>query len=233
MEFLWNGLKEAFNLWIHGDAEIIEITLRTLAISAAATAVALLIGVPAGAVLALKRFRSRRFIVALVNTGMGMPPVVVGLVVAIFLWRSGPLGSLNLIFTPTAMVIAQFVIAVPLVVGFSMASIQSLNPRLLDQIVALGANRLQLLWLLAREARLGLLAALMAGFGAVISEVGASMMVGGNIMGMTRNIPTAIAMESHKGAFAQGVALGMVLLTLALALNFFLSSVRGKGYLRT
>jgi tungstate transport system permease protein len=169
MDFLWNGIREAFNLWIHGDAEVIEITLRTLAISAVATAVALGIGVPLGAVLALKSFWGRRFIVALVNTGMGMPPVVVGLLVAIMLWRSGPFGGLNLIYTPTAMVIAQFIIAVPLVIGFSLASIQSLNPRLLDQIVALGANRLQLLWLLVREARLGLLAALMAGFGAVIS----------------------------------------------------------------
>ena len=226
MEFLWNGLEEAFNLWIHGDAEIIEITLRTLAISAAATAVALLIGVPAGAVLALKRFRSRRFIVALVNTGMGMPPVVVGLVVAIFLWRSGPLGSLNLIFTPTAMVIAQFVIAVPLVVGFSMASIQSLNPRLLDQIVALGANRLQLLWLLVREARLGLLAALMAGFGAVISEVGASMMVGGNIAGETRVLTTATVLETSRGNIEIGIALGVMLLVLAYVVNLVVTGVQ-------
>lgn len=226
MEFLWNGLKEAFNLWIHGDAEIIEITFRTLAISAVATAVALFIGVPAGAVLALKQFRGRRFIVALVNTGMGMPPVVVGLVVAIFLWRSGPLGSLNLIFTPTAMVIAQFVIAVPLVVGFSMASIQSLNPRLLDQIVALGANRLQLLWLIVREARLGLLAALMAGFGAVISEVGASMMVGGNIAGETRVLTTATVLETSRGNIEIGIALGVMLLVLAYVVNLVVTGVQ-------
>lgn len=226
MEFLWNGLKEAFNLWIHGDAEIIEITLRTLAISAVATAVALFIGVPTGAVLALKQFRGRRFIVALVNTGMGMPPVVVGLVVAIFLWRSGPLGGLNLIFTPTAMVIAQFVIAVPLVVGFSMASIQSLNPRLLDQIVALGANRLQLLWLLVREARLGLLAALMAGFGAVISEVGASMMVGGNIAGETRVLTTATVLETSRGNIEIGIALGVMLLVLAYVVNLVVTGVQ-------
>ena len=226
MEFLWNGLKEAFNLWIHGDAEIIEITFRTLAISAVATAVALFIGVPAGAVLALKQFRGRRFIVALVNTGMGMPPVVVGLVVAIFLWRSGPLGSLNLIFTPTAMVIAQFVIAVPLVVGFSMVSIQSLNPRLLDQIVALGANRLQLLWLIVREARLGLLAALMAGFGAVISEVGASMMVGGNIAGETRVLTTATVLETSRGNIEIGIALGVMLLVLAYVVNLVVTGVQ-------
>ena len=147
MEFLWGGIKEAFNLWIHGDSEIIEITLRTLAISLVATAIALGIGIPLGAFLALRQFPGRRLVVALVNTGMGMPPVVVGLVVAVMLWRSGPLGGLGLIFTPTTIVIAQFLIAVPLVIGFSLASIQSLNPRLLDQIVALGASRLQLLWL--------------------------------------------------------------------------------------
>jgi tungstate transport system permease protein len=226
MEFLWNGLKEAFNLWIHGDAEIIEITLRTLAISAVATAVALFIGVPTGAVLALKQFPGRRLVVALVNTGMGMPPVVVGLVVAIFLWRSGPLGGLNLIFTPTAIVIAQFVIAVPLVVGFSMASIQSLNPRLLDQIVALGANRLQLLWLIVREARLGLLAALMAGFGAVISEVGASMMVGGNIAGETRVLTTATVLETSRGNIEIGIALGVMLLVLAYVVNLVVTGVQ-------
>lgn len=226
MDFLWDGIREAFELWIHGDAEVIEITLRTLAISAVATAVALAIGVPLGAVLALKSFWGRRFIVALVNTGMGMPPVVVGLLVAIMLWRSGPFGGLNLIYTPTAMVIAQFIIAVPLVIGFSLASIQSLNPRLLDQIVALGANRLQLLWLLVREARLGLLAALMAGFGAVISEVGASMMVGGNLAGETRVLTTATVLETSRGNIEVALALGFMLLLLAYLVNLVITGVQ-------
>lgn len=226
MDFLWDGVREAFDLWIHGDSEIIEITLRTLAISAVATAVALAVGVPLGAVLALKSFWGRRFIVALVNTGMGMPPVVVGLLVAIMLWRSGPFGSLNLIYTPTAMVIAQFIIAVPLVIGFSLASIQSLNPRLLDQIVALGANRVQLLWLLVREARLGLLAALMAGFGAVISEVGASMMVGGNIAGETRVLTTATVLETSRGNIEVALALGFMLLLLAYLVNLVITGVQ-------
>ncbi|HJN91697.1 MAG TPA: ABC transporter permease [Dehalococcoidia bacterium] len=226
MEFLWDGIKEAVNLWIHGDSEIIEITLRTLAISTVATLVALLIGVPAGAFLALKRFRGRSLIVATVNTGMGMPPVVVGLIVAVMLWRSGPLGGLNLIFTPTAMVIAQFIIAVPLVIGFSLASIQSVNPRLLDQIVALGANRVQMLWLLIREARLGLLAALMAGFGAVISEVGASMMVGGNIAGETRVLTTATVLETSRGNVEVALALGFMLLIMAYVVNLVVTSVQ-------
>ncbi|MCZ6708256.1 MAG: ABC transporter permease [Chloroflexi bacterium] len=226
MEFLWGGIKEAFNLWIHGDSEIIEITLRTLAISLVATAIALGIGIPLGAFLALRQFPGRRLVVALVNTGMGMPPVVVGLVVAVMLWRSGPLGGLGLIFTPTAIVIAQFLIAVPLVIGFSLASIQSLNPRLLDQIVALGASRLQLLWLLVREARLGLLAATMAGFGAVISEVGASMMVGGNIAGETRVLTTATVLETSRGNVEVAIALGVVLLVLAYVVNLVITGVQ-------
>ncbi len=229
MDFLWDGVREAFNLWIHGDSEIISITLRTLAISTLATITALLIGVPLGAVLALKQFPGRRPIVALVNTGMGMPPVVVGLIVAVMLWRSGPLGTLDLIFTPTAMVIAQFLIAVPLIIGFSMASIQGINPRLLDQLLALGAGRLQFLWLIIREARLGLLAALMAGFGAGISEVGASMMVGGNIAGETRVLTTATALETSRGNFEIAIALGVMLLVMAYLVNLVFTGVQQRS----
>ena len=219
-------MREAFDLWIHGDREVIEITLRTLAISIAATVVSLGIGVPLGATLALKQFPGRPPAVALINTGMGMPPALVGLVVALVLWRSGPLGALDLIYTPMAMVIAQFLIAVPLVIGFSMASIQQLNPRLLDQITALGASRTQFLWLIAREARLGLLAALMAGFGAVISEVGAAMMVGGNIAGETRVLTTATVLEAGRGNFEVAIALGVVLIVLAYAVNLVFTGVQ-------
>jgi tungstate transport system permease protein len=226
MDFLWDGIREAFNLWIHGDGEIIEITLRTVAISAGATVFALAIGIPLGAVLALRQFRGRRPVVALVNTGMGMPPVVVGLFVAVLLWRSGPLGALDLIYTPTAMVAAQFLIAVPLVIGFSMASIQGINPRLLDQMVALGANRLQFLWLIIREARLGLLAALMAGFGAAISEVGASLMVGGNIADETRVLTTATVLETSRGNFEVAIALGVMLLVMAYVVNLVFTGVQ-------
>lgn len=228
MEFLWDGLRKAFDLWISGDAEIIEITLRTLAISVVATLLALTIGVPLGAVLALKSFPGRRPVVALVNTGMGMPPVVVGLVVALMLWRSGPLGALDLIYTPSAMAAAQFLIALPLVISFSMASIQQINPKLLDQIVALGASRWQFLWLLIREARLGLLAALMAGFGAVISEVGAAMMVGGNIAGETRVLTTATVLEAGRGNFEVAIALGVVLLVLAYVVNLVFTGVQQR-----
>ncbi len=226
MEFLWDGLKEAIRLWARGDREIIEITLRTLLISGVATFVALAVGIPVGAALALRQFPGRRPILALVNTGMGLPPVVVGLIVAIMLWRSGPFGGLNLIYTPAAMVIAQFIIAVPLVIGVSLVAIQALDPRLLDQVRALGPNRLQFLGVLIREARLGLLAAIMAGFGAVISEVGASMMVGGNIAGETRVLTTATVLETSRGNIDVALALGIMLLLLAYVVNLAMTGVQ-------
>ncbi|MDE2893147.1 MAG: ABC transporter permease [Chloroflexota bacterium] len=230
MELIWDGIREAARLWWAGDAEIIEITLRTLAISSAATAIALLIGIPLGAVLALRRFWGRGLIVAAVNTGMGMPPVVVGLIVALILWRTGPLGDLNLIYTPTAMVVAQLLLSLPLVVGFSLASIQSVNPRLIGQMWAMGANRLQVLWLLIRETRLGLLAAVMAGFGAAISEVGASMQVGGNLAGETRVLTTATVLETGRGNFEVAIALSLVLVVLAFLVNLVLTGVQQRRF---
>jgi tungstate transport system permease protein len=161
--------------------------------------------------------------VSLVNTGMGMPPVVVGLFVTIFLWRNGPFGDLRLLYSPAAMVIAQTVIAAPMVTGISLAAIGSLNPKLRLQILALGATRWQMLLLLAREAKLPLMAAVMAGFGAVISEVGASMMVGGNILGQTRVLTTAIVMENSKGNFDVAIALGLILMVLVYAVNLLLT----------
>ena len=226
MDLIWDGLREAARLWVSGDAEVIEITLRTLAISSVATALALLLGVPLGAALALRRFHGRGLIVAAVNTGMGMPPVVVGLVIVLFLWRSGPLGSLNLIYTPYAMVIAQLGLALPLVIGFSLTSIQALPTKLLDQMRALGANRVQLLWLMMRESRLGILAAVMAGFGAAISEVGASMQVGGNLAGDTRVLTTATVLETSRGNFEVALALAFVLVVMAYLVNLVLTAVQ-------
>ena len=228
MELIWEGIVEAARLWARGDREVIEITLRTLAISGAATGLALIVGIPLGALLALRRFRGRGFLVAAVNTGMGMPPVAIGLLVALLLWRTGPLGSLGLIYTPTAMVIAQLALALPMVVGFALASIQALDPRLLGQIWALGANRLQMLWLLGRETRLGLMAAVMAGFGAAISEVGASMQVGGNLAGETRVLTTATVLETSKGNFELAIALAVVLVVLAYIVNLILTAVQQR-----
>jgi tungstate transport system permease protein len=163
---------------------------------------------------------------------MGLPPVVVGLVVMIFLWRSGPLGSLTLIFTPTAMVIAQIIISLPIITGFTMASIQQLDPKLRLQIQALGASRLQMLWLILKETRLPLLAAVMAGFGGIISEVGASQMVGGNITDQTRVLTTAIVMEAGKGDFGLAIALSVILMIIVYLVNLVLTTIQQRGKAR-
>lgn len=208
------------------DEELRAIVLRTIAVSGTATLLAMLLGVPAGYVLARRRFPGRTLLLSAVNTGMGMPPVVVGLIVWLLLVRSGPLGHLDLIYTTRAMVAAQLLIATPLVVGFAAASIQALPPRLPDLLITLGAGRLRMLWIISREARLGLLAAVMAGFGGVVSEVGASMMVGGNLRGSTRVLTTAIVTETSRGHTEQALALGAVLLALAFVANVVLTVVQ-------
>jgi tungstate transport system permease protein len=209
--------------------EVVQITLLSLKISIIATGLSLLLGLPLGTLLALGKFHGRSLLMSLVNTGMGLPPVVVGLFVAIMLWRSGPLGSLQLIYTPAAIVIAQLIIALPLVTGLTAASLQQLDPRLRLQLYGLGASRAQMIFTLWQEARLPLLAALMAAFGSVISEVGASMMVGGNIRGQTRVLTTAIVLETSKGAFDTAIALGVLLLVITFLVNWALTSIQQRG----
>ncbi|MFN8499429.1 MAG: ABC transporter permease [Anaerolineae bacterium] len=224
MDLVFQGAARAVWLLITFDPDLYQVIGLSLLVSLTATLLSLLIGIPLGIYLALRGFWGRRAVVGLVNTGMGLPPVVVGLFVTIMLWRNGPLGYFHLLYTPTAMVLAQCVIAIPVVTGLTLASIQSLNPKLRLQILALGANRVQTIWLLAMEARLPLLAAVMAGFGAVISEVGASQMVGGNIMGQTRVLTTATVMETSKGNFDMAIALGLVLLLIMVAVNAVLTA---------
>ena len=228
MDDLQHGVAEAFRLLVTGDPQLYQIIARTLAISTAATALAMLVGIPVGYSLARGRFPGRTMLLSAVNTGMGMPPVVVGLLVWLLLTRSGPLGSLGLIYTKQAMVLAQFVIATPLVVGFTAASIQSLPLELPDLLYTLGAGRLRRLWIIAGEAQLGLLAAVMAGFGAVISEVGASMTVGGNLRGSTRVLTTAIVTETGRGNLAVALALGLLLLALAFGVNVLLTVIQQR-----
>jgi tungstate transport system permease protein len=212
--------------------EVWGITLLSLQVSTIATLVSLLIGLPFGTWLALGEFRGRSFILSIINTGMALPPVVVGLVVAITLWRSGPLGDLRLIYTPVAIIIAQTVISAPVVTGLTAAALQALDQRLQQQLLGLGASRLQMIWHLWREARLPLLAALMAGFGSVISEVGASMMVGGNIRGQTRVLTTAIVLETSKGEFDRALALSALLLILTYLINLALTWIQQRGQRR-
>ncbi|MBK8618769.1 MAG: ABC transporter permease [Anaerolineales bacterium] len=222
-------LPTYFPVYFHLMSDIFEITLLSLQVSTFATLISLLIGLPFGTWLALGNFRGRSFLLSIVNTGMALPPVVVGLVVAMTLWRSGPLGGLRLIYTPVAIIIAQTVISAPVVMGLTAAALEAFDPRLRQQLLGLGASQLQMIWMLWREARLPLLAALMAGFGSVISEVGASMMVGGNIKGQTRVLTTAIVLETSKGEFEKALALSALLLILTYLINLALTLIQQKG----
>ena len=205
-----------------------QITLLSLQVSGTATFISLLVGISIGTMVALAEFPGRRFVVSLINTGMGLPPVVVGLFVTIFLWRNGPLGFLGVLYTPTAMIIAQAIIATPIVMGITLAAIQALPKNLRLQILSLGATRFQMVWILVKEARLPLLAGVMAGFGGVISEVGASIMVGGNIKGYSRVLTTATVMETSRGNFDIAIALGVILLLLAYLINLFLTHIQQR-----
>lgn len=226
MDLIWDGLKDAVRILLNGDYSVWEIALRSLLVSGSATALSLLIGVAVGSLLAFNEFRGRNLAFSLVNTGMGLPPVAVGLFVAIMLWRSGPLGHLRLIYSPTAMVVAQTIIAAPIVTGFTAAALRSLHPQLRAQLYALGASRLQMLWLVLWEAKLPLLAAVMAGFGGAVSEIGASIMVGGNLAGETRVLTTAVVLETSRGNFAPAIALSVILLALIFVVNVILTAVQ-------
>lgn len=228
MDIIVDGFKQAFRLLITLDPEVLGITFLSLKVSGAATLISLLLGVSIGTAVALSQFPGRKFVVSLVNTGMGLPPVVVGLFVTVFLWRNGPLGFLEILYTPAAMIIAQAIIATPIVMGISLAAIQQLPEKLRLQILALGATRFQMVWILVKEARLPLLAAVMAGFGGVISEVGASIMVGGNIKGYTRVLTTATVMESSRGNFDVAIALGVILLLFAYVINLILTQIQQR-----
>jgi tungstate transport system permease protein len=213
---------------ILADPEVWLILVFSLQVSTTATLIALVVGIPLGAFLALGRFPGRGIVVAAVNSGMGLPPVVVGLFITMLLWRSGPLGGLEILYTPAAIILAQAVLAAPLVTGITLAAVQSVPEAFRLQLYGLGASRAQMLWIVLREARLPMLAAVMAGFGAVISEIGASMMVGGNIKGQTRTLTTAMVLETGKGNFDVAVALAVMLLVLVFAVNWALSTIQQR-----
>lgn len=228
MELIGQGLLEAVRLLLAGDAEVWSVTWLSLRISGTATLLAVALGIPLGTALALSQFTGRGFLISVVNTGMGLPPVVVGLFVTIVLWRSGALGFLELLYTPTAMILAQLVIAAPIVIGLTLAAIQQIPDKFRLQLLGLGASRPQMVWTLLKEARLPMLAAVMAGFGAVISEVGASLMVGGNIRGSTRVLTTATVLETSKGNFDVAIALSLILLGVSFVINLALTLVQQR-----
>ena len=228
MELFAQGIIKAFELLITFDTEVLGITWLSLKISGTATLMSLFIGVSIGTTVALNDFFGKRVVISIINTGMGLPPVVVGLFVTMMIWRSGPFGFLEILYTPYAMIIAQAIIATPIVMGISLAAIQNLPPNLRLQVLSLGASRLQMVWVLVKESRLPLLAAVMAGFGGVISEVGASIMVGGNIKGYSRVLTTATVMETGKGNFDIAIALSIILLLLAFLINFMLTQIQQR-----
>jgi tungstate transport system permease protein len=223
------GLLEALRLLFTGDPEVWRITLLSLQVSGSATLLSLLAGIPLGTMLALARFPGRALAISVVNTGMGLPPVVVGLFVTVILWRNGVLGALEVLYTPAAMALAQFIIAAPIVTGLTLAAIQQVPEQFRLQMLGLGASQAQMVWTLLREARLPMLAAVMAGFGGVISEVGASMMVGGNIKGSTRVLTTATVLETGKGNFDVAIALSAILLLITFLVNWALTWIQQRA----
>ena len=226
MDLIWDGITEALRLIFTGNGEVYEIALLSLTVSGAATGIALVIGLSVASFLAFRAPPGRTIVLSILNSGMALPPVVVGLVVAVMLFRTGPLGQLHLLYSPAAIVVAQAVIATPVVTALSAAALQSLHPKLRLQVLALGASRAQMVWTLLKEARLPMLAAVMAGFGAVISEVGASLMVGGNIKGSTRVLTTATVLETSKGNFDAAIALSLILLLLMFLVNWALTWIQ-------
>ncbi|MDI3339968.1 MAG: ABC transporter permease [Sphaerobacter sp.] len=227
MDDLLAGLAGALRLLLSGDAGVWEIVLLTLRVSGTALLISAVLGVPAGVVLALRSFPGQRLVTTVIYTGMGLPPVVAGLVVYLLLSRSGPLGDLGWLFTPRAMVVAQVLISLPLVVGLTMSAVEGITPELRLQLRALGATERQIAQAILWEARAGMLVALVAGFGSIISEVGAVLLVGGNIERSTRVLTTAIVLETRKGAFDQALALGFVLVGLTFVLNALALRLRG------
>lgn len=219
MDELTNGLVQAIQMILSGDPALYEIIWLSLRVSGSALLISSLVGVPLGAALGLSRVRARGFITALLYTGMGLPPVVVGLFVYLMLSRSGPFGVLGWLFSPPAMIVAEVIIAFPLVTGLTMTAVQGVDSSLRVQVRSLGATRLQEMWAVLREARIGVVAAIVAAFGGVISEVGAVMLVGGNIDGKTRVLTTAIVLNTRTGDFTLALALGVILLMLAFVAN--------------
>jgi len=229
VETILRAIAEAFSLIVTGAADVWEVIGRSLQVSGFAVGLATAIGVPLGYLLGISQFVGRRVLMIIVNTGMGLPPVVAGLLVYLTLSRSGPLGELELLFTAPAMVIAQVVIATPLVIGVTAAAIASIPFGLRLQARALGASALQEAWLVLREGRRGVMAAVVAGFGGIISEVGAVMLVGGNIQGSTRVMTTAIVLETRKGNFSTAMALGLILIAIAFLVNIALTTLQHGG----
>ena len=228
MDFFSDSFSTALALIVALDPDVVSAVTVSVAVSLWSTLFASLIGIPAGVAVAVAEFPGKRLAVTLLNTLMALPTVVVGLIVYSIISRQGPLGSFGLLFTPSAMVIGQTVLAVPIIANLTLSAIKGADPRIVPTAITLGAGPQQAVRRLVIELRFGIMAAVIAGFGRVIAEVGVAMMLGGNIRGFTRTMTTAIAMETGKGEFALGLALGLILMAVALAVNMVLNTLQQR-----
>jgi len=229
MGFVAAGLKEALQYIISLDPEVVAITLTSIKMSLASLAVSSVIGLPAGILMAAGEYRGKKLAISAVNTMMSMPTVLIGLLVYSFISRRGPLGGLDLLFTPSAVIIGQAILALPIIISLSITATGGLDGRVFKTASSLGAGKLHSFFMMISEARYAYYSAVAAGGARVLSEVGVSMMLGGNIRGYTRNIPTAIALETSKGEFARSIALGLILLVIAFAVNLMLHYFKSLG----
>jgi tungstate transport system permease protein len=228
MDFLIHSLAAALDLIARRDPEVTAAVMTSVSVSAWSILLASLLAVPAGVVIGMARFRGRQGVLVLLNTLMAVPTVVIGLFVYSLISRQGPFGSMGLLFTPTAMVLGQALLALPIVANYTLTAVQGADRRIVPTALTLGASPLRAALQLVREIRSGILAAVIAGFGRVLSEVGIAMILGGNIRGLTRTMTTAIAMETGKGEFAVALALGLVLMAVALAINLVLTRIQQR-----
>lgn len=228
MSFLLEGLQTAFSLIFSLDREVFQIVLFSLRVSSTAIILAALLGIPLGFLIAMKNFRGKKFVLVLVNNALALPTVVVGLLVYSFISRVGPLGYFGLLYTPTAVIIGQFLLATPIIIALTHSAIQGIDTKVRSTALTLGATEIQAAWTVIKEARFAVMSAVIAGFGRIIAEVGAAMMLGGNIKGSTRTMTTAISLETSKGEFGFGIALGIILLLISLSINALLSYLQSK-----
>ncbi len=228
MSFIIEGLQKAFLLIFSLDKEIFRIVIFSLRVSSTAIFLASLMGVPLGFLMGVKNFWGKKFTVVLLNNSLAIPTVVIGLIVYSFISRVGPLGYFGLLYTPTAVIIGQFLLSMPIIIALTHSAIQGIDIKVRDTALTLGATEIQAAWAVIKEARYAVMSAVIAGFGRNIAEVGAAMMLGGNIKGSTRTMTTAISLETSKGEFGFGIALGIILLLISLSINIFLSYLQGK-----
>ena len=228
MEEIWNGALRAIELIATLNPEVLEITARSLLISFSAVFLAAAIGIPLGALIELREFRGKKALVNLIQTLYGLPTVTVGLLVFLILSRSGPLGNLELLYTPTGMVIGQMILVSPIIIGLTISALKGVSPQIRDTAVSLGADETQLIRAIIKEARFAVIAAILIGFGRALSEVGVAMMIGGNIRDYTRVLTTSIALQTSMGNLEMSMALGIILIGISMILNLSLSRFQGR-----